>query len=313
MDSNSVSPLPPLAIMENEKTPPGTPNGIEMPPPPDEKRYEEDPDNAWNACSWCEYMLIVILSTILLVGVLILTLFWVMFYRGGFAWSEKPALQFNLHPILMVAGFVTLSGFCKSALVSVMSSAPTSSISLSLSLSLIAILIYRLCRCVKHIYVKLIHMFFHAIAIPCIALGFLSVFDSHNALQKQNFYSLHSWLGFVTMGMFVLQFVIGFFTFLVMLCCENKTYSCRSAMVPVHASLGLANFWLAIATSVTGFIEKERVTADDQNLSQENRTIEHYITSAIGITLIVIGIVVTFAVRRTNAPASAKVYVTERI
>ncbi|XP_017079225.1 transmembrane ascorbate-dependent reductase CYB561 isoform X3 [Drosophila eugracilis] len=250
-------------------------------------RYEEDPDNAWNCCSWCEYLLIVILSTILLVGVLVLTLFWVMFYRDGFAWSESPKQQFNLHPILMIAGFVTLSGF--------------------------SILIYRLCRCVKHIYVKLIHMFFHAVAIPCIALGFLSVFDSHEALQKVNFYSLHSWLGFVTMGMFVLQFVIGFFTFLVMLCCENKTYSCRSAMVPIHASLGLANFWLAIATSVTGLIEKERETVTETGVSPENKLIEHYITSAIGVTLIFIGIIVTFAVRRSNAPASAKVYVTERI
>lgn len=78
------------------------------------RRYEEDPDNAWNCCSWCEYLLIVILSTILLVGVLVLTLFWVMFYRDGFAWSESPKQQFNLHPILMIAGFVTLSGFCKS-------------------------------------------------------------------------------------------------------------------------------------------------------------------------------------------------------
>ncbi|XP_044571835.1 plasma membrane ascorbate-dependent reductase CYBRD1 isoform X5 [Drosophila ananassae] len=210
-----------------------------------------------------------------------------MFYRDGFAWSESPKQQFNLHPILMIAGFVTLSGF--------------------------SILIYRLCRCVKHIYVKLIHMFFHAVAIPCIALGFLAVFDSHDALQKVNFYSLHSWLGLVTMGMFVLQFVIGFFSFLVMLCCENKTYSCRSAMVPIHASLGLANFWLAIATSVTGLIEKERETVKETSVSSENKLVEHYITSAIGITLIFIGIIVTFAVRRSNAPASAKVYVTERI
>ncbi|KRJ99408.1 plasma membrane ascorbate-dependent reductase CYBRD1 isoform X2 [Drosophila yakuba] len=251
------------------------------------KRYEEDPDNAWNCCSWCEYLLIVILSTILLVGVLVLTLFWVMFYRDGFAWSESPKQQFNLHPILMIAGFITLSGF--------------------------SILIYRLCRCVKHIYVKLIHMFFHAVAIPCIALGFISVFASHDALQKVNFYSLHSWLGFVTMGMFVLQFVIGFFSFLVMLCCENKTYSCRSAMVPIHASLGLANFWLAIASSVTGLIEKERETVNEVGVSSENKLVEHYITSAIGVTLVTIGIIVTFAVRRSNAPASAKVYVTERI
>uniref|UniRef100_A0A1B0BY64 Uncharacterized protein n=1 Tax=Glossina palpalis gambiensis TaxID=67801 RepID=A0A1B0BY64_9MUSC len=41
METNSVSPLPPLdaplAMMENEKTPPGTPSVTEMPPPPDEK------------------------------------------------------------------------------------------------------------------------------------------------------------------------------------------------------------------------------------------------------------------------------------
>lgn len=47
--------------------------------------------------------------------------------------------------------------------------------------------------------------------------------------------------------------------------------------------------------------------------SAMNRRTEHYIMTAIGITLVVIGAVVTFAVRRTNAPASAKVYVTERI
>lgn len=46
MDTNSVSPLPPpeapLAMMENEKTPPHSPTGHggpdgALPPPPDEK------------------------------------------------------------------------------------------------------------------------------------------------------------------------------------------------------------------------------------------------------------------------------------
>uniref|UniRef100_A0A1A9X3J9 Uncharacterized protein n=1 Tax=Glossina brevipalpis TaxID=37001 RepID=A0A1A9X3J9_9MUSC len=41
METNSVSPLPPpdapLAMMENEKTPPVTPSVTDMPPPPDEK------------------------------------------------------------------------------------------------------------------------------------------------------------------------------------------------------------------------------------------------------------------------------------
>ncbi|CAD7013530.1 unnamed protein product [Ceratitis capitata] len=44
MDTNSVSPLPPpeapLAMMEVEKTPPGTPTTNDMPPPPDEEKTQ---------------------------------------------------------------------------------------------------------------------------------------------------------------------------------------------------------------------------------------------------------------------------------
>lgn len=77
------------------------------------RRYEEESDKDWSCGSWFEYLLVVILSTILLIGSLVLTIFWVIYYRGGFAWSDNPALQFNLHPVLMVAGFITFSGFCK--------------------------------------------------------------------------------------------------------------------------------------------------------------------------------------------------------
>jgi hypothetical protein len=58
-------------------------------------------------------MLVVVLASLLLLGALTITLFWVLYYRAGFAWTENPKLQFNLHPVLMVAGFITFSGFCK--------------------------------------------------------------------------------------------------------------------------------------------------------------------------------------------------------
>lgn len=44
--------------------------------------------------------------------------------------------------------------------------------------------------------------------------------------------------------------------FLVCLCCEKATYGCRSAMIPVHASIGLATFMLAIGTCIAGLTEK---------------------------------------------------------
>lgn len=54
---------------------------------------------------------------------------------------------------------------------------------------------------------------FHLLAAPCIAIGFVAVYDSHNLRTDAqgnpapipNFYSLHSWMGLTTMGLFALQ------------------------------------------------------------------------------------------------------------
>lgn len=75
-------------------------------------RHYED-ENEWGCGSWLEYTLVIVLASILLLGSLALTLFWVIQYQGGFAWRDDPNKQFNLHPVLMVAGFITFSGFCK--------------------------------------------------------------------------------------------------------------------------------------------------------------------------------------------------------
>uniref|UniRef100_A0A182Q9T3 Cytochrome b561 domain-containing protein n=1 Tax=Anopheles farauti TaxID=69004 RepID=A0A182Q9T3_9DIPT len=331
MDGSSVSPLPceaPLAMMESEKTPPRSPSQHDMPPPPDEKAPASVEVN--RAVSWCEsgrqipccstakvtqgcdvnlvlgfrgnlsripdpvkyatkfyhnrrYILVVVVSSILLIAASVLTIFWTIYYRKGFN-MDDPKLQFNLHPVLMIGGYITLSGF--------------------------SILLYRICRCCSHLIVKLCHTFFHACSIPCIVIGFMAVWDSHNQQQIPNFYSLHSWLGMITMGLFALQFVLGFFSFLILLCCENATYKFRSTMVPIHASFGVATFMLAIATAVTGLTQKAHFELGE-NYSQ---TIEEgIIMNSIGVILTGLGIIIPFAVRRSNSPANCKVYVTERI
>jgi len=53
-----------------------------------------------------------------------------------------------------------------------------------------------------------------------------------------------------------IKVVVGFFSFLILLCCEASTADFRAALVPVHAAFGLITFLMAIATCVTGLTEK---------------------------------------------------------
>jgi hypothetical protein len=53
-----------------------------------------------------------------------------------------------------------------------------------------------------------------------------------------------------------IQLVVGFFSFLILLCCEARTAALRAALVPVHATFGLITFLMAIATCLTGITEK---------------------------------------------------------
>ena len=76
------------------------------------RRYDEDDKAAWQCGSWCEYIFVVVLSSILLLAAIVLTVFWIIYYRGGYSLEDKTKL-FNFHPTLMIAGYITLSGFCK--------------------------------------------------------------------------------------------------------------------------------------------------------------------------------------------------------
>jgi hypothetical protein len=60
--------------------------------------------------NWCFFGWLLALTQLLLHGALGLVLFWVIYYLGGFGWQDQPKLEFNYHPVLMIGGFVYLSG-----------------------------------------------------------------------------------------------------------------------------------------------------------------------------------------------------------
>lgn len=69
-------------------------------------------------------------------------------------------------------------------------------------------LTYRQWRCCNHSTIKLVHTLYHIMAIPCIAVGLIAVFDFHSNKKPTpipNLYSLHSWMGLVTVGLYGLQ------------------------------------------------------------------------------------------------------------
>lgn len=54
------------------------------------------------------------------------------------------------------------------------------------------------------------------------------------------------------------QLVVGFVSFLILLCCDGATASFRAALVPVHATFGLVIFALGSATALTGLMQAAR-------------------------------------------------------
>ncbi|XP_066906378.1 plasma membrane ascorbate-dependent reductase CYBRD1 isoform X2 [Halyomorpha halys] len=286
----SKSELAPLAELEP------TPPEVDLPPPPPQvplhqsapiKQLTTDDDSRDLSCGgWCEYVLVVVLSSVLLLASLVLILFWALYYREGFAWNENPQRQFNLHPVLMIAGFIFFSGF--------------------------SMLLYRISRCCRRIYVKLLHTIFHALAIPCIVLGFMAVLDHHNLSDPPitNFYSIHSWMGLVTMGLFAIQFVVGFFSFLLLLCCDNSTAGFRASLVPLHATFGLTTFVLAAATALTGLTQTAffKFGADYSQWPQEA-----IIMNALALVLIALIILISYAVRRETLRVKPLSYLSERL
>ncbi|KAJ0180614.1 hypothetical protein K1T71_004018 [Dendrolimus kikuchii] len=242
------------------------------------RSYESD-DHERGACEWCEYALVITLATILLIGVSALTVFWVFYYRDGYDWADTPDRQFNLHPTLMVAGFVTFSGF--------------------------SVLLYRICRCFRRIYVKLLHAIFHALAFPCIVIGFLAVLDYHNKKGINNFYSLHSWIGFVAMGLFGLQYTVGFFSFLLLLICNKGTAAFRASLVPIHAAFGILTFVLGVAACLTGLTEKAIFTLGSDGYATLSN--EAIVINAIGMSVVAVAIVVLYTVRGTGGYRLRKV------
>ncbi|XP_023236293.1 probable ascorbate-specific transmembrane electron transporter 1 [Centruroides sculpturatus] len=176
------------------------------------------------------FVVLMFVAEVLLCGALGLCIYWVLGHRDGIAWEKNKTKQFNLHYILMIGGTIFLNGQ--------------------------AILVYKLFPCCKKIYGKVVHTIIFVMSVSSITVGLVSAIQArNNDINPKHFYSIHSWIGLTTIGLFALQLLFGFFTFLVFLCCETATAKFRQRLLPTHITFGLIVFSLAIASCVTGLTE----------------------------------------------------------
>ncbi|THU63111.1 hypothetical protein C4D60_Mb01t12290 [Musa balbisiana] len=156
----------------------------------------------------------------------VMVLVWCIHFRGGLAFeSANKSLIFNVHPVLMLIGFI------------IMGSEATMS--------------YRTLPWSKRVK-KTIHLILHAIALVLGVFGIYFAFKFHNESGIDNLYSLHSWMGLGTICLYGIQWILGFVTFLY----PGASVFLRTAYLAWHVLFGIFVYLLAIATAELGFLEK---------------------------------------------------------
>jgi len=159
---------------------------------------------------------------------------WVIGYRNGFAWNSNTSLQFNWHPVLMLASLVFLSAN--------------------------GILVYRGFRTGRKYSLKLVHAGVQIVSFILMVVGLVAVFQSHNLktdadgnpTPTPNMYSMHSWIGLVVCILFSAQWVFGLVSFL----WPGLRQSLREWYLPLHRWWGVAVFCGACGAALVGLSEK---------------------------------------------------------
>ncbi|KAK1302728.1 putative transmembrane ascorbate ferrireductase 2 [Acorus calamus] len=197
-----------------------------------------------------------IVQVVRLVGVAVATLllYWTLHFRGGLSLvSDNKDLIFNVHPVLMVIGFVLLNGE--------------------------AMLAYKTISGTKN-FKKAVHLAIQFVAFTLGLIGFWAALKFHNDKGIDNFYSLHSWLGLGCLFLFGIQWGTGFSTFWY----PGGSRNIRAGLLPWHVFIGVYIYALAIATAVTGILEKA-------TFLQVNNVIARYSTEALLVNSL--GILIT--------------------
>ncbi|KAH1260948.1 putative transmembrane ascorbate ferrireductase 4 [Glycine max] len=197
-------------------------------------------------------------ARVLGLAVAVLVLIWALAFKSSFlttSLSQQDLIYAVLHPLLMVIGFILLSGE--------------------------AILVHRWLPGSRGLK-KLVHLWLQGVALASGIFGIWTKFQGKDGIVA-NFYSLHSWMGLACVSLFGAQWLIGFLNFWH----RGEVRSVRIRILPWHVFLGLYTYALAIATAETGLLEKLTFLQTKRNVPKHST--ESMVVNSLGLGLALVG------------------------
>ncbi|XP_058184067.1 probable transmembrane ascorbate ferrireductase 4 [Rhododendron vialii] len=212
--------------------------------------------------------------------VALLVLIWALGFKTS-SLAHPPSSELliydMLHPLLMVIGFILISGE--------------------------AILVHRWLPGSRNLK-KSVHFCLQGVALACGIFGIWTKFHGQDGIVA-NFFSLHSWMGLICVFLFGAQWLMGFLSFWH----RGERRTTRVQVLPWHIFLGLYTYGLAVVTAETGLLEKLTFLQTKRNVLKHST--ESMIVNGLGIVLALLsGIVILAAVspKHQNQHATKTVY-----
>ncbi|ESR50993.1 hypothetical protein CICLE_v10032628mg [Citrus x clementina] len=198
----------------------------------------------------------------LVVAALVLT--WALAFKSSFlphSSSQEDLIYAVLHPLLMVIGFIIISGE--------------------------AILVHRWLPGSRNLK-KSVHLCLQGLALSSGIFGIWTKFHGIDGVVA-NFYSLHSWMGLICVSLFGAQWMMGFLSFWH----RAEVRMTRVRVLPWHIFLGLYTYGLAVATAETGLLEKLTFLQTRRNVYKSCP--ESMVVNSLGLGLALLSGFVIFA------------------
>jgi cytochrome b561 len=136
--------------------------------------------------------------------------------------------------------------------------------------------------------IKAIHIFLNGLALLFIILGLVFVFKYHNDHGISNMFSLHSWIGLITVLLTFMQWCLSFMVFV----WPGGTDYLRVSLKTFHRFFGYIIYGMAMATILLGLLQ--RLTLLSLNNNPISFSPEHLFGNITGLFILFSALLVFF-------------------